>query len=380
MSLISFVEDTEPSHDASTRWTAKEPSDIPEQKPKKDKISKKEDITSLTFDQVNDNADELIELRGEGRYFGVTDPSTGQTINAQQSLGPLCDNCHKRGHHRSKCKTVVCHKCGVVGDHYETHCPTTTICSKCGLRGHMMSACTSKSRKRQYCKSCDTFEHGDENCPSIWRSYITKVKDQEHVLPVVYCYNCGDDSHYGDECDSARSSRIPNRNGSAFSGTNLPKHLRNFYFDRIADKPKTNNYGSYNNGYNNSYSGYNSSYNNSNYNNNNYNSNYGGGNFHNSGYNNLNGRNFNNNKAGKPSSKNYSSNDGRNFTAENMQPSRSGFISTKTNGKKPNLPSKPTANRTGYILSKVTKASVKPIRSGVLLKSKKPRNNIQVLY
>ena len=191
--------------------------------------------TSLSYEQVNNDADELIELRGEGRYFGVTDPSSGDTINALQSLGPLCANCHRRGHIRAKCKTVVCHKCGVVGDHYETQCPTTMVCSRCGQKGHMAAGCTNKAKKRQYCKTCDTFSHGDDRCPSIWRSYLTGTTDApvSNTLPQVYCYNCGLDVHYGDECPEPRTLRVPNITGTAFSGSNLPRHLRAKYFDRI---------------------------------------------------------------------------------------------------------------------------------------------------
>ncbi|KAK6459895.1 hypothetical protein DFJ63DRAFT_290896, partial [Scheffersomyces coipomensis] len=187
------------------------------------------EITSLTLEQVNDDADELIELRGEGRYFGVIDPKSGDSINQAHALGPLCANCHKRGHMRAKCKTVVCHKCGVVGDHYETHCPTTLICSRCNEKGHMAIDCTNKNKKRQYCSTCDTFSHSLDNCPTIWRSYIVIPNPDlaetnqltENDLPIIYCYNCGSDEHYGDDCTSFRTSRVPNF-GSAFSGRNLP--------------------------------------------------------------------------------------------------------------------------------------------------------------
>lgn len=346
MGLLSFAEDTEPSFlDEKMKWkenSAPKDSPKPEKPKEKSKAADKEDgLYSLSFDQVNDNADELIELRGEGRYFGVTDPETGATINAQQSLGPLCDNCHRRGHIRSKCKTVVCHKCGVVGDHYETQCPTTMICSRCGQRGHLASACTSKTRKRQYCKHCDTFNHGDFNCPSIWRSYITRVnKDEEYVLPVMYCYNCGDDTHFGDECPRQRSSRVPNMNGSAFSGTNLPKHLRSVYFDSFHKKSS--------NGYN--------------------------GRANDAPQANKR-RNF---ESGHSYQKqNYDS--GNSYKSQNFGPSRSGYIASNTSKKKPQLPSKPAqANRSGYLPNR--KPPAKPNRSGVIQKGKKRGGNMQSLY
>ncbi|KAI5965471.1 FRE8 [Candida theae] len=193
---------------------------------------KDEPITSFAIEEVNDDPDELIGLRGEGRYFGVTDPDNEN----QQTLGPICDNCHERGHRRAQCKVVICHKCGKVGDHYESQCPTTLVCLRCGEKGHYVSQCKSKIRKKQYCRNCDTFQHGDEDCPSIWRSYLTKRtanEDQESlVLPNISCYNCGSDEHFGDECNKQRSSRIPNL-GSAFSGNNLPRNLRPLYFLRL---------------------------------------------------------------------------------------------------------------------------------------------------
>ena len=372
--------------------------------------NRKEGVTSLSFDQVNDNADELIELRGEGRYFGVTDPSSGTTINSLQSMGPLCANCHKRGHIRAKCKTVVCHKCGVVGDHYETQCPTTMICSRCGLKGHVAIKCKNKLKKRQYCKHCDTFNHGDDMCPSIWRSYLTlptpksddeNDKYESTVLPVVYCYNCGDDEHYGDECPEPRTSRIPCVNGSAFSGTNLPRHLRSLYFDRInstklntqkklqnAKPTYTNNYasssnnsnygnkGSYNNGsYRNNFTNYNDyNYNsNSNFNRQPIDNNFNG--YYN---NNNNNNNINSHIHFKPNSRHPAKSDKPN-------PSRSGVIPS-SNSKKNNK--KPT--RSGFIdknKNKVSKPNSlhKPTRSGLIESSgnrakKQGVKNIKNLY
>lgn len=266
--LLSYTEDTQPSElDASLRWKEKKPTtgksdqeeaatptstrshSVPERDGK--------EIISLAFDQVNNNADELVELRGEGRYFGVTDPDTGDLINAQQSLGRICDNCHKRGHVRSKCKAVICHKCGVEGDHYESQCPTTVVCARCGERGHIAGACKSKHRKKQYCQACDSFNHGEENCPSIWRSYLTQSVLRRQ-LPASYCYNCGEKNHYGDECMAPRTSRIPNGSGSAFSGLNLPRELRPAYFGNSSNS-SSKNY-SANNEWSSSKSYYNKSY------------------------------------------------------------------------------------------------------------------------
>lgn len=374
MALILFEEDTQPSHlEESVKWHNK-PAALPRKSspeavklPKEADQPRKDGIISLSYDQVNDNADELIELRGEGRYFGVTDPTTGDSIASLLSLGPICDNCHKRGHIRVKCKTVVCHKCGVVGDHYETHCPTTVVCVRCGERGHVAAACTSKSRKRQYCNSCDSFRHGNENCPGIWRSYLTiPENDGKLDLPLIYCYNCASSQHYGDECSEQRTSRIPNINGSAFSGINLPKYLRDLYFDFIEGRRsnKSNHLGkepvlfgkprkpqvkeSFNG------KKLQNSRNLKGINQNNHNNQ--------SNHNNSTSRDF------KKAKKNDHHN---NWSSglQNLQPSRSGFIVSKTQTKKLN----------GGMMHQL--GQVMPNRSGVVSKKKKAKKeNFQALY
>ncbi|CAK9436168.1 uncharacterized protein LODBEIA_P07260 [Lodderomyces beijingensis] len=238
--MLPFVEDTSGQRlkrykDFDSRPRESETPQQSESNTSKDHPS----IVSLSFDQVNNDTDELIGLRGEGRYFGVTDPDDAKS---DAGSGPLCDNCHKRGHKRANCKVVICHKCGKVGDHYETHCPTTLICLRCGERGHYVADCKSKTRKKQYCRTCDSFQHGDENCPTIWRSYLTigssnnsnnnNKNESKSSLPNIYCYNCASSQHYGDECPQQRSSRVPNL-GSAFSGNNLPKQLRSLYFSSL---------------------------------------------------------------------------------------------------------------------------------------------------
>ena len=100
----------------------------------------------MSYDEVTDDLDEIIALRGEGRYFGVTDPDDESGLS-RQTLGPLCSNCHKRGHIRAKCKVVICHKCGAIDDHYESQCPTTIICARCGEKGHIVLSCKSKVKR-----------------------------------------------------------------------------------------------------------------------------------------------------------------------------------------------------------------------------------------
>lgn len=185
-------------------------------------------VISLSLDQVDSNPDGLVELRGEGRYFGAAD---------DVSSTMLCSNCHQHGHKRAQCKTVVCHACGAVGDHYTERCPKSMVCYNCGERGHFGNTCKERAR-RLYCQICESNRHMNNRCPSIWRSYLTQNDGRARGLPNnMYCYNCADKGHFGDDCPEQRGSRMPNVDGSAFSGHNLPQTMREAYY-KIQKKRK----------------------------------------------------------------------------------------------------------------------------------------------
>lgn len=208
-----------------------EDEDKPKEKNKRQKKAKKnpdaakepEILYAPTIDEVTTNKDHLATLRGEGRYFGVTDPDVNE---------PVCSNCHRRGHRRAQCKVVVCHACGKVDDHYETQCPNSMVCSNCGEKGHFRNTCPSK-KHQTYCVECDSRNHVTERCPSIWRSYVLKPRKGNNKMPfpssAIFCYNCSSKGHFGDDCTQMRISKTPNINGSAFSGENLPKELISQY-------------------------------------------------------------------------------------------------------------------------------------------------------
>lgn len=262
----------------------------------------KEEVSyAPSFDEVTADNDHLATLRGEGRYFGVTDPEVSQ---------PVCSNCHRRGHRRAQCKVVVCHACGKVDDHYETQCPNSMVCTNCGKKGHFRNNCPSK-RTQTYCVECDSRNHSSDRCPSIWRSYVLKPRASQSKLAYpsskIFCYNCAAKGHYGDDCPQLRISKTPNINGSAFSGENLPKELINQYKltqerENHASYPSNNKKRSYdianNANYNYApppYPRYNN-YNNNDKNNNNHRNNYSNNNNNNSN-NNNNNRNYNNNNS-----------------------------------------------------------------------------------
>lgn len=186
--------------------------------------NRQEVVFAPELDEVNNDKDALATLRGEGRYFGVTDPDLDK---------PICSNCQRRGHIRNQCKVVVCHACGKVDDHYESQCPNSMVCLNCGEKGHFRNNCSQK-RKHLYCQECESHNHTSDNCPTIWRDYIIRPVTKETKIPypsaTIFCYNCAEKGHFGDECRLSRTSKTPNLNGSAFSGENLPKSLIGQYF------------------------------------------------------------------------------------------------------------------------------------------------------
>jgi protein AIR1/2 len=199
-----------------------------------------------SFDEVTADNDHLANLRGEGRYFGVTDPDANE---------PTCSNCHRRGHRRAQCKVVVCHACGKVDDHYETQCPNSMVCSNCGEKGHFRNNCPQR-RTQTYCIECDSRNHSSDRCPSIWRSYVLMKRTQGSKMAYpsskIFCYNCAEKGHYGDDCPEMRVSKTPNINGSAFSGDNLPKELVGQYMNslqRVKAQDRSANDSSYDSGH-----------------------------------------------------------------------------------------------------------------------------------
>lgn len=182
-----------------------------------------------TIDEVDDNPENLRDLRGQGRYFGIAVEDGG--IGEAE---PKCNNCSQRGHLKRNCPHVICTYCGAMDDHYSQHCLKAIKCSNCSESGHYRSQCPHKW-KRVFCTLCNSKRHSRDRCPSVWRVYILKDENAKRTLPMhaFYCYNCGGKGHMGDECDSRRSSRVPNEDGSAFSGDNLSAELKKDYFQNL---------------------------------------------------------------------------------------------------------------------------------------------------
>ncbi|KAG0671049.1 hypothetical protein C6P45_001336 [Maudiozyma exigua] len=228
-------------------------------------------ILAPSIEQVDEDPEVLRSLRGQGRYFGITSDNTEDLSHVVKEAEPKCNNCSQRGHLKKNCPHVICTYCGSMDDHYSQHCPKAIKCSNCNEKGHYRSQCPQKWKK-VYCTLCDSNKHSRDRCPSIWRVYllrddINQNKKTENGLSLnmdnIFCYNCGTSGHFGDDCSERRSSRVPNEDGSAFSGENLSQVLKNEYYDNIDSNQynyKSNRSRENNNNYNNSNSS--NSYNN----------------------------------------------------------------------------------------------------------------------
>ncbi|SCU91602.1 LADA_0F10946g1_1 [Lachancea dasiensis] len=188
-----------------------------------------ERILAPSIDEVDSNPEELRTLRGKGRYFGDSDPS-----EFIADAEPKCNNCSQRGHFKRDCPHVICSYCGLMDDHYSQHCPKAIRCANCNGEGHYRSQCPHKWR-RIFCTLCNSKRHSRDRCPSIWRSYYLLQGNRRRALAIhkIYCYNCGEKGHFGDDCYHDRSSRVPNEDGSAFSGENLPKQVKQDYYTHL---------------------------------------------------------------------------------------------------------------------------------------------------
>lgn len=202
-------------------------------------------IFAPTIEEVDEDPESLRTLRGQGRYFGVfADDKDGI-----KEAVPKCSNCSQRGHLKKNCPHVICTYCGAMDDHYSKHCPKAIKCANCNENGHYRSQCPHKW-KRVYCTLCNSKKHSRERCPSIWRVYLIKDQNKKNnstgsmkKVPFdrIFCYNCGSQGHFGDDCDKRRSSRVPNDDGSAFSGDNLPSKLKRSYYTYINEMKRGNN-------------------------------------------------------------------------------------------------------------------------------------------
>ncbi|THH12398.1 hypothetical protein EW145_g60 [Phellinidium pouzarii] len=163
----------------------------------------------------------------------------------------VCCQCGVEGDHKSAdCPVVICLTCGAHDEHSTRGCPIVKTCFNCGLKGHINKDCPNRFTARRLmnrefyddCGRCGSDLHSIKECPTLWRIYeyvddaereaTLRMRKEKENLRIgqggegyigddLWCYNCGEDDHLGDDCDEAlRPPDFP-KEPSAFGSHNI---------------------------------------------------------------------------------------------------------------------------------------------------------------
>ncbi|KAE9410498.1 hypothetical protein BT96DRAFT_931236 [Gymnopus androsaceus JB14] len=156
----------------------------------------------------------------------------------------VCKRCGAKGEHKtSACPVLICLTCGVRNEHSTNSCPISKVCFACGMKGHLNASCPNRGKLADTFENCDRLSikpnrnallSGEYTSTSITTSEpkTLETRAAKKTCPIgqggegyiaqdIWCYNCGDCGHWGDDCQSISFVHdIPN-DSSAFAEANV---------------------------------------------------------------------------------------------------------------------------------------------------------------
>jgi len=127
----------------------------------------------------------------------------------------FCVVCTSSSHHADACPRYKCGFCQST-EHRSLACPTAFRCATCHLIGHNRIECPTGKlapppaegedrsifERSRLCVLCQSNEHFEKSCINVWRSYEPDSGTVRKIKSLVpYCYRCGEEGHYGAECE-----------------------------------------------------------------------------------------------------------------------------------------------------------------------------------
>ena len=141
------------------------------------------------------------EQKLQARYYRIIDKEAPVKCRTCSALGHLPDDCPSR----------VCTHCGAFDKHNASACPQYKKCRRCRQRGHPSATCKNRPIEgggpKDPCDVCGATNHVEEECSQLWRSFKPAQSDKKMPASkmLVSCYNCGNRSHFGDDCPDMAS-------------------------------------------------------------------------------------------------------------------------------------------------------------------------------
>ncbi|KAI8384979.1 uncharacterized protein BYT42DRAFT_281956 [Radiomyces spectabilis] len=158
---------------------------------------------SRYMDDEDEESDEERELNQKLQNL-IDDQIQHRQMRKRPPVIRLCHICLQPGHTRADCP--LCYRCG-ASDHPGSDCPGHLLCNRCLRRGHLERDCYYEREDRP-CKYCGLSTHCSMACPTLIHVYDEDPKATEKPVK-PFCYCCGHQGHYGDDCKTLHYSLRP---------------------------------------------------------------------------------------------------------------------------------------------------------------------------